>query len=80
MRAALRNSKYGWGQRVMAGVPLFNDGSLPQCGSNALVVQQGTMGEVVSVAPDTHEKAPVYAVAFQGGLVVGCLENELLPV
>ena len=78
MRTALRNSKYGWGQRVMASVPLFNDGSLPQCGKKALVVQQGTMGEIVSVVPDKREKAPVYAVAFQDGLVVGCLETELV--
>lgn len=74
-----RNPKYDWGQRVIANVPLFNDGSLPECKDDALIVDRGTTGEVVRVGMYAEADMPVYAVAFQGGLVVGCLEDELIP-
>lgn len=73
-----RNPKYDWGQRVIANVPLFNDGSLPERDDDALVIDRGTFGEVVRVGMYVEADIPVYAVAFQGGMVVGCLENELV--
>lgn len=46
--------QFGWGQKVIAQVPLYNDGSYPGCEPDALLVEQGTLGEVVQLG--RHEE------------------------
>lgn len=76
-----RQAKYQWGQRVVAGIDLINDGTYPECEGNALLVAQGTMGEVVQIGRHADSDTPVYIVEFatagQGDRVVGCLEEEI---
>lgn len=76
-----RQEKYQWGQRVVAGIDLVNDGSYPECEESALLVAQGTIGEVVQIGRYAETDTPVYIVEFvsagQGNRVVGCLEEEL---
>ena len=75
-----RQEKYQWGQRVAAGIDLVNDGSYPECEENALLVAQGTVGEVVQIGRHAESDTPVYIVEFTHGetsRVVGCLEEEL---
>lgn len=75
-----RTPKYDWGQRVVAEVDLLNDGSYPERGAEALLVEKGTLGEVVQVGMHTDSNTPVYMVEFSGGCVVGCLEEEIARV
>lgn len=72
-----RVARYEWGQRVQASVDLFNDGSYPDCDDQALLVAQGTAGEVVQVGMHEETTIPVYLVEFPGNRVVGCLEEEI---
>ena len=75
-----RQEKYQWGQRVAAGIDLVNDGSYPECEANALLVAQGTTGEVVQIGRHAESDTPVYIVEFmngEGSRVVGCLEEEI---
>jgi nitrogen fixation protein NifZ len=72
--------KFDWGQRVVAGIDLFNDGSYPEQPINALLVAHGTAGEVVQVGMHVESETPVYLVEFAGGWVVGCLEQEIAVV
>ena len=75
-----RPEKYQWGQRVVAGVDLINDGSHPECEVNGLLVARGTVGEVVQIGRHTESDTPVYIVEFandEGSRVVGCLEEEI---
>lgn len=76
-----RPEKYQWGQRVVAGIDLINDGTYPECEENALLVAQGTTGEVVQIGRHAESDTPVYIVEFvsagQGNRVVGCLEEEI---
>ena len=76
-----RSEKFQWGQRVIAGIDLLNDGSHPECEEDALIVAKGTMGEVVQIGRHTDSDTPVYIVEFAIGCeaarVVGCLEEEL---
>lgn len=74
-----RIPKYDWGHRVMATIDLFNDGSYPDAGHDVLLVEQGTVGEVVQVGIHEDTLTPVYMVEFPGNCVVGCLEEELAP-
>jgi nitrogen fixation protein NifZ len=74
---AQKPHKFDWGQRVVAGIDLFNDGSYPQQPINALLVAHGTVGEVVQVGMHVESETPVYLVQFAGGCVVGCLEQEI---
>lgn len=78
-----REAKFQWGQRVVAGIDLINDGSYPDCAEDALLVAQGTQGEVVQVGRYADSDMPVYLVEFatgaQSGCVVGCLEEEIFP-
>ena len=69
--------KYEWGQRVVACVDLFNDGTYPEHATDALLVASGTAGEVVQVGVHVDSETPVYLVEFRGDCVVGCLEEEL---
>lgn len=79
-----REAKFQWGQHVVAGIDLINDGSYPECGENELLVAQGTAGEVVQVGRHVDSGTPVYIVEFAtgegGGCVVGCLEEEIWPI
>ena len=73
-----RIPKYDWGQRVVTMVDLINDGSFPECEADALLVEEGTTGEVVQVGMHEETSTPIYMVEFPGNLVIGCLEEELL--
>ena len=76
-----RQEKFQWGQRVVAGIDLINDGTYPELEENALIVAQGTMGEVVQIGRHADSDTPVYIVEFasanQSNRVVGCLEEEI---
>lgn len=76
-----RAEKFQWGQRVIAGIDLINDGSHPECEEDALIVARGTLGEVVQIGRHEESDTPVYIVEFtigsEAARVVGCLEEEL---
>lgn len=72
-----RTPKFDWGQRVMAMVDLFNDGSYPDSPEDALLVASGDMGEIVQVGMHTESNTPVYMVEFDQQRVIGCLEDEI---
>lgn len=76
----LRQPKYGWGQRVSAALDLYNDGSYPEEAPNALLVRAGDQGEIVQVGTHTESNTPVYLVEFDSRHVVGCLEEEIVPL
>ena len=75
-----RLPRYQWGQRVKAQVNLHNDGSFPDAPLEALLVNLGDVGEIVQVGTHTEENFPVYLVDFGERLVVGCLEEEIIPL
>ena len=72
-----RQPKYEWGQRVCAAIDLVNDGSYPEVPEDVLLVPAGGLGEIVQVGHHTEANVPVYLVEFEGGPVVGCLEEEI---
>jgi nitrogen fixation protein NifZ len=73
--------KYQWGQRVQVVEDLFNDGSYPDQPADALLAKSGDMGEIVNIGTIEETKRPLYLVEFEGSrFVIGCLEEELLPV
>jgi nitrogen fixation protein NifZ len=72
--------RYQWGQRVKALIDLHNDGSYPDTPAEALLVSIGDTGEIVQVGNHTEANIPVYLVEFSERLVVGCLEEEIVPV
>ncbi len=75
-----REPKYQWGQRVRAGVDLYNDGSHPEHAADALLVSAGASGEIVQTGMHVESNTPVYMVEFTGVRhVVGCLEEEIVP-
>lgn len=74
-----REPKYRWGQAVTAAQDLFNDGTYPEREAEALLVACGVVGEIVQVGHHTEANVPVYLVEFPGS-VVGCLEEEIVPV
>lgn len=73
----VREPRYQWGQRVQALCDLVNDGSHPGFAPDAILAGAGTAGEIVNVGHHTDSNTPVYIVEFEGGAVVGCLEDEL---
>lgn len=75
----IREPKYQWGQRIIAAADLFNDGTYPDREPEALLVCNGTPGEIVNVGHHEELNLPVYLVEFQSGGVVGCLEEEIAP-
>jgi len=75
-----RQPKYQWGQRVKAVVDLHNDGSFPNAPLEALLVGIGDTGEIVQVGTHTEQNMPIYLVEFGEKLVVGCLEEEIIPI
>lgn len=72
----LRLPRYRPGQSVVAAVDLYNDGSLPDCVEDILVVAAGGPGEIVQVGHHREANLPVYMVDF-GVAVLGCLEEEI---
>lgn len=72
-----RMPRYDCGQPVAALADLFNDGSFPDQPPEVLLVGGGTPGEVVQVGLHEDSGTPVYMVEFEGGRVVGCLEEEI---
>ena len=75
-----RTPKYQWGQRVKATTDLHNDGSFPDVPVESLLVGVGKTGEIVQVGTLTAANMPIYLVEFGERLVVGCLEEEIVPV
>lgn len=72
-----REAIYQWGQRVVALEDLINDGTYPEHAIDAVVVPMGAEGEIVQVGHHEEANAPIYMVEFSG-LVVGCLEEEII--
>lgn len=68
---------FDWGMRITAAEDLFNDGSHPHAPEGALLAPKGTPGEIVRVGHAGEPPVPVYLVEFPGGVLVGCLEEEL---
>jgi nitrogen fixation protein NifZ len=75
-----RIPKYQWGQRVKALLDLHNDGSYPDFPKAALLVKNSDAGEIVQVGTHTESNTPIYLVEFAEHLVVGCLEEEIMPL
>lgn len=75
-----RLPKYQWGQRVKAVIDLRNDGTFPHAAHEALLVGIGDQGEIVQVGTHTEANLPIYLVEFGERLVVGCLEEEIIPL
>ncbi len=75
-----RIPRYQWGQPVTATTDLFNDGTFPGKETGDLLVKTGCRGEIVQVGSHEETNTPVYLVEFAEGLVVGCLEEELVSV
>jgi nitrogen fixation protein NifZ len=66
------------GDRVRATKPLRQDGTFPdpRIAVGQVLVDEGVTGQVVDVGVYLNEHL-VYAVAFDTGRLVGCLEPEL---
>ena len=79
MKAHFQIPKYQWGQAMQAAVDLHNDGSHPQVAAEDLLARQGSPCEIVNVGAVQSTGHPVYLVEFEDQLVVGVLENEILP-
>jgi nitrogen fixation protein NifZ len=62
---------------IVAVVDLVNDGSHPQTLEGVVLVPKGTPGTVVRVGRAEESDTPVYLIEFPGGLLVGCLEEEI---
>ena len=75
-----RVPRFQWGQRVKALVDLHNDGTFPDKPEEALLVSVGDTGEIVQVGTHTEANLPIYLVEFGERLVVGCLEEEIIPL
>jgi nitrogen fixation protein NifZ len=75
----LREPRYPWGLRVQALNNLVNDGSHPDAPTGALLVSAGDEGEIVNVGHHNEANMPIYLVEFQGGRVLGVLEEEIAP-
>jgi nitrogen fixation protein NifZ len=75
-----RMPRYQWGQRVKALIDLRNDGSFPNAPAEGLLVGIGDVGEIVQVGTHTEANLPIYLVEFGEKLMVGCLEEEIVPL
>ena len=76
----LRPPRFDWGLRVLAGDDIFNDGTYPGEAEGALLVTKDSPGEIVRVGHHEESNTPLYLVEFANGMVVGCLEEEILPL
>lgn len=72
-----REPAYQWGQRVVALLDMLNDGTHPERPDGDVLVDMGCEGEIVQVGRHEEGNQPVYMVDFDG-LVVGCLEEEIM--
>ena len=75
----IRQPKYQWGQEVAASVDLYNDGSVPDVEEDGLLVVAGGPGEIVQVGHHGEANLPIYMEDF-GIAVVGCMEDEIVPI
>lgn len=75
-----RTPKYQWGQPVKALIDLHNDGSFPGAQPNEKLVTVGDRGEIVQVGSHVDSNTPVYLVEFRDHRVIGCLEEEIMPL
>ncbi|MEA1675931.1 nitrogen fixation protein NifZ [Nitrospirillum sp. BR 11163] len=75
-----RQPLYRWGQRMRTVIDLVNDGTYPDAPADALLEPAGTMGEIVQVGAHVESGTPVYLVEFADQRVIGCLEEEIVPV
>ena len=75
-----RVPRFDWGMAVTAVEDLFNDGSYPDLEKDEKIVANGTRGEIVRIGTHEDSNTPVYLVEFEGGRVVGCLEEEIKPL
>lgn len=68
-------------QRVVAVKVIRDDGTYPDpdLGKGAVLVARGTAGYVVDIGTFLQDRL-VYAVLFENGRLVGCLERELAPL
>jgi len=73
--------RYAIGDRVRATRPLRQDGTFPdpRVPVGQILVEEGTDGQVVDIGVYLNEHL-IYAVAFDSGRLVGCLERELETV
>lgn len=71
---------YDVGDLVTSTTVLRNDGTYPEHGVEVgqVLVAAGCRGEVINVGTYLQEHI-IYAVAFDNGRVVGCMERELEP-
>lgn len=74
-------ARYGPGDLVIAAKDLRQDGTYPDpdLAAGDVIVTKGTPGQVVDVGVYLNEHI-VYAVAFTGLRLVGCLEREVSPL
>ena len=75
-----RLPRYDWGLPVTAATDLVNDGSFPGVRDGDLLAPKGTPGEIIRVGRVEGSDTPVYLVEFPGGMMIGCLEEEVEPV
>jgi nitrogen fixation protein NifZ len=75
-----RLPRFEWGQRVKSLIDLYNDGSYPDVEADKLLVGVGGTGEIVQVGSHVETNTPIYLVEFGEGLVIGCLEEEIVPL
>ena len=68
------------GDLVTATKDLRNDGTYPEAGIEIgqVLVPEDCNGEVLNVGVYLQEHI-IYAVAFENGRIVGCMERELKP-
>jgi nitrogen fixation protein NifZ len=74
-------ARYAAGDLVVAAKDLRQDGTYPDpsFAVGDVIVEEGTPGQVVDVGVYLNEHI-VYAVAFAGLRLVGCLEREVSPL
>ncbi len=77
MMIETREPAYQWGQLVLALVDMVNDGTYPDMPDDAVLVAQGSEGEIVQVGYHEEGNQPVYMVEFDGR-VIGVLEEEIM--
>lgn len=63
-------------QRVVATRVIRNDGTFPGAEKGEILVQKGERGYVAHTGTFLEEHV-IYAVYFESGRLVGCLEREL---
>lgn len=72
-----REPAYEVSHQIRTAIDLINDGSHPQTPEGVVLVPKGAPGTVVRVGRAEDSDVPVYLVEFPGGMLVGCLEEEI---